>query len=775
MLQPERNRIGPSSTSLGTTALALAIAFALAIAAIPPAQAQTFNVLHTFTGGQDGATPYAGVAIDRGGNLYGTVSVAPASSITTFDAPGAGTGPYLGTFAGSVNPSGVVTGIYTDSANVAHGFVRAVNGALTEFDVSGAGNQSTQGTFPISINSSGAIAGYYSDSNSLYHGFMRSANGAVTKFDVPGAGTFGHMGTAASGLNDSGVIVGIYRDPSLVHHGFVRAANGAITTFDVPGASNNTYEGTEPITINANGDITGLYLDDNNSAHGFLRAANGAITKFDVPGAGTGDQQGTVGIYINAAKTISGIWADANDVAHGFVRAADGTITTYDIPGSAGSGLLALLLKNSKAPPVLGTHGFVMDELGNIAGSYTDVNGAVHGFARTANGTIRTFDAPGAGGGALQGTVGFGINTAGEITGGYLDSGSVVHGFLLTPAISGYGGVYKLTPKGSSWTENVLYNFKGADGANPYARVVFAPNGTLFGTTLNGGANGVGTVVNLRPQLVVCKSVLCAWTESVSYSFLGGGDGAAPSYGDLVFDASGDIYGTTAAGGAKSVGTVYELKPSGNSYTESVLYTFQGGIDGAMPFSDLVLDGSGNLYGTTTKGGSAGGGTVFELTPSGQGWTEHILYNFQNGSDGSYPTTGLVMSGGSLYGSTANGGSGGGGTIFKLTPSGGGWTYSLLYSFTGAANCGPWGSLAPDGAGSLYGATLCEGANSLGNVFKIGIAAGAANTVSLHDFTGGSDGKLPYGGVLRDTAGNLYGTASAGGSAAYGVVWEITP
>ncbi len=167
-------------------------------------------------------------------------------------------------------------------------------------------------------------------------------------------------------------------------------------------------------------------------------------------------------------------------------------------------------------------------------------------------------------------------------------------------------------------------------------------------------------------------------------------------------------------------------------------------------------------------------GSVFKLSPSGGGWTEQVIYSFQGGSDGAYPTGGLIIDqSGNLYGSTNKGGTGGGGTVFKLTPSGGGWNYSLVYSFTGNTSCGPFAPLSMDTAGSLYGTTFCDGANNLGNIFKLTPSGGSWTYSSLHDF-GGSDGAYPYSNVTIDAAGNLYGTASGGGMGV-GVIWEITP
>src|SRR5271157_394855 len=341
---------------------------------------------------------------------------------------------------------------------------------------------------------------------------------------------------------------------------------------------------------------------------------------------------------------------------------------------------------------------------------------------------------------------------------------------------AGYGTVYQLKHKGSGWVFNPLYSFTaGSDGAYPAGGVIFGPNGTLYGTTYEGG-KGYGTVFNLRPKPTACLTALCGWGETVLYRFVGyPTDGAYPGYtnGDLIFDQAGKIYGTTENGGSHSYGVVYELTPSGSGWTESVLYNFSGS-DGAYPYSGVIFDNAGNLYGTTFEGGLGGVGTVFELTYS-IGWTETFLNSFRNGTDGSYLIAGLIFDqSGNLFGATNNGGQGGGGTVFKLTPSNGSWTYSLVYSFTGGAECGPWGNLVMDGAGNLYGTTVCDGAKNAGSVFELTPSGSGWTYTSLHDFTGGSDGALPYCNVVFDANGNLYGTAYAGGSQGVGVVWKIT-
>ena len=348
---------------------------------------------------------------------------------------------------------------------------------------------------------------------------------------------------------------------------------------------------------------------------------------------------------------------------------------------------------------------------------------------------------------------------------------------------SGYGTVFKLTHKGSAWILDPLYSFLGSnDGAGPVATPVAGTNGIIYGSTAAGGGgscakiyeySGCGTVFSLKPPLTACKTALCPWTETVLYRFSGFSDGAYP-LGQLLFDQSGDILGTTADYlQFVSEGTVYELTPSGGGWSKSIAHRFSGS-DGQYPVAGVISDQSGNLYGTTYNGGASGYGAVYQLTRSGSSWSEKVLYSFQNGSDGANVSAGLVFdNAGNLYGATTTGGSGGGGTVFQLAPSGGGWTLNVLYSFAGSA--GPASSLVMDTAGNRYGATLQDGANAMGNIFKLSPSGGGWNYTDLYDFTGGSDGANPFGSLLVDAGGNLYGTTEAGGAGGFGVIFELTP
>lgn len=368
------------------------------------------------------------------------------------------------------------------------------------------------------------------------------------------------------------------------------------------------------------------------------------------------------------------------------------------------------------------------------------------------------------------------------------------------------GTVYQLKKTHGGWIMNVLFTFNplnspgGVAGWVPYSGVVFGPDGALFGTTwgggVGGGSNGYGIVYKLMPPSTVCESVSCPWTETVLYEFQGGKDGNGPEYGNVVFDSAGNLYGTTSAGGGSECsggcGTVYELSPSGSGWTEQVLYRFNGS-DGGAPASGLVLDQAGNLYGTTVIGGSGcsgkGCGTVYELSPSGSGWTEKVLYTFQGASDGENPYAGVIFDqAGNLYGATFQGGSAGGGTVFELSPSGEGWSFSTLYAFQGGqyGNAGPLDNLAIDGAGSLYGTTNDDGGvDNAGSVFKLTFRNGEWIYTGLFLFPADNgaapDGENPVGGPIVDSFGNVYGTTSQGGTqncsfeVNCGVIWEIAP
>jgi uncharacterized repeat protein (TIGR03803 family) len=366
----------------------------------------------------------------------------------------------------------------------------------------------------------------------------------------------------------------------------------------------------------------------------------------------------------------------------------------------------------------------------------------------------------------------------------------------------GCGTVFKLMRRGTGWVLTTLYTFRGgSDSGYPQSRVVFGPDGSLYGTT-NGHTTGTdaGTVFNLKPPATFCPSVSCPWTKAILYHFTGQSpDGNSP-FGDLTFDRQGNIYGTTYYGGQYSYGTVYELVHVNGGWTESVLYSFNPQpemvTDGAYPAGGVVFDNAGNLLGTTAAGGlfeipslyPGGYGVVFKLTPVNNGWTETVLYTFQDDGDGALPFAGLTPAvvGGqqTFYGTTAAGGTGscsiamisGCGTVFQVPDS---TDYSFPAYQSGGAFGGPEAPVTVDAAGRFYGTTSADGAHGLGSVFELAPDSNGWTYTSLHDFSG-TDGSSPFSNVVLDSSGNLYGTASEGAGtgcsgSGCGVIWMITP
>ncbi len=309
-------------------------------------------------------------------------------------------------------------------------------------------------------------------------------------------------------------------------------------------------------------------------------------------------------------------------------------------------------------------------------------------------------------------------------------------------------------------TETVLYNFTGgSDGGKPQSSLIFDGAGNLYGMTDGGGAFGAGTVFELSPN------GSGGWNETVLYSFTGGADGANP-IGPVMFDSVGNLYGTAQGGGANGYGVVFELSPVGAGWTETVLHSFAGGADGANPPNGLIMDPAGNLYGTTYNGGVAGHGTVFELSPSGGGWTERVIYT----GDAPFGDAGLTRdAAGNIFGATLL-------TVFELSPNGnGGWNPTVIHTFTGAPRDGrgPEGTPVLDKSGNLYGTTYQGGAKNLGTVYKLSHGAQGWTEKILHSFMF-TDGAYVRAGVLLDAAGNIYGTTADGGKHLYyGTVFEL--
>lgn len=360
-------------------------------------------------------------------------------------------------------------------------------------------------------------------------------------------------------------------------------------------------------------------------------------------------------------------------------------------------------------------------------------------------------------GGAPEGLVA--VDRAGNVYGSSPDGGSYRG-----------GAVFRASSRHGAWTLTPIYDFqRGQDGSDPLAGVTLGPDGAIYGTTLQGGGTGCtdnmgcGTVFRLTPQASFCRMVLCPWTETVIYHAVNPSD---PSvfFGGVIVDNAGNVYGMSVAGGTNNCGVVYKLSPSGGSYTLSEPYSFQCGNDGADSLGTLGMDAAGNLYGMATYGGQFGYGTVFKLVHSAGGYTFQLLYSFTGGADGAMPVSNVVLdSAGNVYGA-----SGEGGGIFQITPSG---AYTLIdtqASFLQAP-------ISIDAAGSIYGTTYTGGTHDAGSIFKLAYSNGVWTHTILHSFDG-NDGALPLSGVGFDASGNLYGTTTfAGGPADDGTLWQLTP
>ena len=325
-------------------------------------------------------------------------------------------------------------------------------------------------------------------------------------------------------------------------------------------------------------------------------------------------------------------------------------------------------------------------------------------------------------------------------------------------------------------TEEVIYSFAGEeDGEYTDTDVAIDAAGNLYGTSVLGGEFGGGTVWQLSP-------VGDGWVHTVLYSFTGGEDGGEP-YKGVTLDAAGNLYGTAVTGGSGSCeggcGVTYKLTKSGSNWTHSVIHSFSGGDDGSGPGARVAVDNKGNVYGMTPTGGANGLGVIYALRQTASGdWSLRVIHTFTGGADGSSGSAGkLVIRGGHIYGAATTGGLFSSGTVFQLTPTRSGeWRFRTLYSFQGAPDgVFPYGALLFDAVGNIYGTTYYGGTNGLGAVYKL-----SPNTVGewtetvLYSFKTGKDGNSSISNLVSDAAGALYGTTSEGGLGS-GTIFKLTP
>ena len=327
-------------------------------------------------------------------------------------------------------------------------------------------------------------------------------------------------------------------------------------------------------------------------------------------------------------------------------------------------------------------------------------------------------------------------------------SDGAFYGTTLKGGAGGDGTIFQITPSG---TETVLYSFSKS---GPYAGLIQGSDGNFYGTTQNEGSASSGTIFELT----------AGGSETALYSFPAG---SSNPYCGVIQGSDGNFYGTTSYNGSSDHGTVFEFTPGG---TETVLHVFPkvSGGDGAYPFAGVIQGSDGNFYGTTYDGGASGNGTVFRVTPSG---TETVLYSFAGGTDGANPYAGVIQGrDGNFYGTTYGGGTSGLGTVFRLTPSG---TETVLYAFAGGSDgANPEAGVTQGSDGNLYGATYLGGVDGLGTIFRL--TPSGIETI-LHAFAGGSsDGANDWANLVQGSDGNLYGTTYAGGAGGYGTFFKIT-
>ena len=321
----------------------------------------------------------------------------------------------------------------------------------------------------------------------------------------------------------------------------------------------------------------------------------------------------------------------------------------------------------------------------------------------------------------------------------------------------------------------VIYSFKGGlDGSYIDSDLAMDSTGNLYGTSVQGGGHGSGTVWQLHPNGDG------TWTHIVLYNFTGGADGAEP-YKGVTLDSAGNLYGSAVTGGAGvcegGCGVAYKLSNTSGVWTETVLHTFQGSVDGQGPGARLTIDGDGTIYGMAPTGGAYGAGTIYAMTPGKGGTRFKVIHAFTGGDDGAGGSAGaLVLHNGDIYGTATSGGAFGEGTVYQLHRKAHGWKFRVLYYFRDQPDgVFPYGGLTFDALGNIYGTTYYAGANDVGCVYELSPGAhGGWKERVLYSF-GGGDGADSIANVNLNKAGHIYGITSKGGAADFGVIFRLTP
>jgi uncharacterized repeat protein (TIGR03803 family) len=685
--------------------------------------------LYSFTGGNDGANPEAGLVQGSDGSFYGTTI--------------AGGTNYYGTVF-KISTDGALTSLYSfsggnDGAEPAAGLVQGSDGFF--YGTTEGGGTNDAGTI-FQISTGGVLTSWYS--------FSGGNDGANPEAGlVQGSDGFFYGTTESGGSTNLG------------------GGSGLGTVFQIRAIGALTTLYTFGMITNMSGEaVDGAYPDA-----GLVQGSGGffyGTTEF----GGTNDS-GTV-FKINSASELTSLYSfsggdDGSNPDAGLVQDSEGNF--YGTTENGGTNYAGTVFKIGAGGALASLYSFS----GGNDGASPEA-GLVQGSDGYLYGT--TFE----GGAQSQGTV-FQISTSGNLTSLYSftsvsDGANPVAGLVQGSDGNFYGTtenggtndsgtVFQMRSNGALAS---LYSFSGGDdGAGPLAGLVQGNDGFFYGTTYNGGTNSSGNIFQISSNGAL-RSL---------FSFIGGTNGAYPAAG-LVQVSAGNFFGTTSEGGttvalSSGYGTVFQFSTDG---ALSNLYSFALGNEGAYPDAGLMRGSDGNYYGTTYAGGaydfnSEGFGTVFKISTSG-GFNS--LYSFTGGNDGSNPDAGLVQaSDGFFYGTTEFGGTNDSGTVFKISSGGG---FSSLYSFTGTNDGAfPEAGLVQGSDGFLYGTTESGGSytnqdgQSFGTVFKISTSG---TLTSLYSFTGGNDGAYPEAGLVQGSDGSFYGTTESGGEGAAGTVFRLT-
>ena len=357
------------------------------------------------------------------------------------------------------------------------------------------------------------------------------------------------------------------------------------------------------------------------------------------------------------------------------------------------------------------------------------------------------------------------------------DNAGNIYGTTVLGGEFGGGTVFQLSRTPNGWVHTVLYSFTGgADGGEPYKGVTIDRDGNLYGTAVTGGSGSCEGGCGVAYKLTKSGGT---WTQTIIHAFTGGDDGSGPG-ARLTVDQSGNVYGMAPTGGAYGLGTIYKIQkvPSG-AWTLKVIHAFTGGTDGGSGSAGRMILRNGRLYGAATTGGTYGSGIVFEITPRGTGrWDFRTIYSFRGQPDGSFPYGALLFdASGNIYGTTYYGGTNNIGAVYQLAPRvNGEWKERVLYGFQGGTDGNsPISNLVFDRAGNLYG-TTSEGGLGTGTIFKLSpVGGGQWMETVVHMFEGPPDGSFSYNGLVVDRLGNFYGATVHGGVDDDGSIYKFTP